>query len=89
MGGGATTAGFTGDVCVRMQRAELPSRPPVVPAAAATPESPSDADVPAASFNGYSLVHWTDRGLSYWAVSDAAALERAAVQRAFVAGAGP
>jgi anti-sigma factor RsiW len=52
------------------------------------PASPSDADVPAASFNGYSLVHWTDRGLSYWAVSDAAALELAAFQRAFVAGAG-
>jgi len=52
------------------------------------PASTSDADTPAASYNGYSLVHWTDRGLSYWAVSDAAALELAAFQRAYIAEAG-
>lgn len=52
------------------------------------PASPSDPDVPAASYNGYSLVHWADRGLSYWAVSDAAALELAAFERAYIAEAG-
>ena len=51
------------------------------------PVSPSDAGVPATSYNGYSLVHWTDRGLSYWAVSDAAAQELSTFQRAYIAAA--
>ena len=51
------------------------------------PAAPSDADLPAASYNGYSLVHWTDRGLSYWAVSDAARQELAAFERAYIAAA--
>jgi anti-sigma factor RsiW len=33
--------------------------------------------------SGYALVHWTDRGLTYWAVSDAAATELSAFERAY------
>jgi anti-sigma factor RsiW len=33
---------------------------------------------------GYSLVHWTNGGLSYWAVSDAAPSELAAFRNAYV-----
>lgn len=51
------------------------------------PAAPSDPGVSATSYHGYSLVHWTDRGLSYWAVSDAAAPELAAFERAYIAGA--
>lgn len=51
------------------------------------PASPSDVDAPAASYNGYALVHWTDRGLSYWAVSDAAPTELAAFEHAYIAAA--
>ena len=35
------------------------------------------------SYDGYSLVHWTDHDLSYWAVSDAGALELDAFERAY------
>jgi anti-sigma factor RsiW len=49
------------------------------------PSSPADAGPPTAWYNGYSLVHWTDRGLSYWAVSDAAASELNAFERAYQA----
>jgi anti-sigma factor RsiW len=49
------------------------------------PASAVDAGPPAAWYNGYSLVHWTDRGLSYWAVSDAAASELNAFERAYQA----
>lgn len=51
------------------------------------PASPTDAGPPAAWYNGFSLVHWTDRGLSYWAVSDAAASELTAFERAYQAAA--
>jgi anti-sigma factor RsiW len=51
------------------------------------PTSAADAGLPAASLNGYALVHWTDRGLTYWAVSDAAASELSAFERAFQAAA--
>lgn len=51
------------------------------------PSSASDIAIPAASYNGYSLVHWTEHGFSYWAVSDAAAPELMAFERAYVAGA--
>jgi anti-sigma factor RsiW len=47
--------------------------------------SASDAGPPAAWYNGYALVHWTDRGLNYWAVSDAAASELTAFERAYQA----
>jgi anti-sigma factor RsiW len=47
------------------------------------PVSAVDAGPPTAWYNGYSLVHWTDRGLSYWAVSDAAASELNAFERAY------
>jgi anti-sigma factor RsiW len=51
------------------------------------PTSAADAGPPAAWFNGYALVHWTDRGLTYWAVSDAAASELSAFERAYKAAA--
>ena len=47
------------------------------------PESPSGNDARAATLNGYSLAHWTDRGLSFWAVSDAAAPELQAFMHAY------
>ena len=47
------------------------------------PESPSGNDPRGATLNGYSLAHWTDRGLSYWAVSDAAAPELQAFEQAY------
>ena len=49
--------------------------------------STADAGPPAAWFNGYSLVHWSDRGLTYWAVTDAAASELSAFQQAYQAAA--
>jgi anti-sigma factor RsiW len=39
------------------------------------PTTSADEAMSAATHNGYSLLHWTERGLSYWAVSDAAATE--------------
>jgi anti-sigma factor RsiW len=51
------------------------------------PASAADAGPLAAWFNGYALVHWTDRGLTYWAVSDAAASELSAFERAYQAAA--
>jgi anti-sigma factor RsiW len=45
--------------------------------------STADAGPPAAWFNGYALVHWSDRGLTYWAVTDAAASELSAFERAY------
>jgi len=47
--------------------------------------SATDAGPPAAWYNGYALVHWTDRGLNYWAVTDAAASELSAFERAYQA----
>jgi anti-sigma factor RsiW len=47
------------------------------------PSSATESGPPAAWFNGYALVHWTDRGLSYWAVSDAAPDEVAMFERAY------
>jgi anti-sigma factor RsiW len=49
------------------------------------PTAAADVGAPATSYNGYSLVHWTDRGLTYWAVTDAAATELDAFKRAYVA----
>jgi len=49
------------------------------------PVSAVDAGPPIAWYNGYSLVHWTDRGLSYWAVTDAAASELNTFERAYQA----
>jgi anti-sigma factor RsiW len=49
------------------------------------PAASTDVAAPTATYNGYSLVHWTDRGLSYWAVTDAAAAELDAFKRAYVA----
>ncbi|HEY8794673.1 MAG TPA: hypothetical protein VIM15_06955 [Gemmatimonadaceae bacterium] len=49
------------------------------------PVSATDGGAPTASYNGYSLVHWVDRGLNYWAVSDAAASELDAFERAYQA----
>ncbi len=45
--------------------------------------SPSDDPVAIAAFNGYSLAHWTERGLTYWAVSDAAPAELQMFERAY------
>ena len=49
------------------------------------PAAAADGDVPGAAYNGYSLAHWTDRGLNYWAVSDASAPELQAFERAYTA----
>ena len=51
------------------------------------PSSATESGPPAAWFNGYALVHWSDRGLTYWAVSDAAASELSAFERAYQAAA--
>jgi anti-sigma factor RsiW len=47
------------------------------------PASAAESAPPTSSYNGYSLVHWTDHGLNYWAISDAAASELAAFERAY------
>jgi anti-sigma factor RsiW len=47
------------------------------------PAAPSDEGNRSATHGGYSLVHWTARGLSYWAVSDAAPAELDAFEKAF------
>ena len=53
------------------------------------PLSATDGAAPIATYNGYALVHWSDRGLNYWAVSDAAASELAAFERAYQAASAP
>lgn len=47
------------------------------------PATASDDGDRTATHGGYSLVHWTAHGLSYWAVSDAAPAELDAFQKAF------
>ncbi|MEO8624112.1 MAG: anti-sigma factor [bacterium] len=47
------------------------------------PTSPQDDSRSGSTFNGYALEHWTAHGLSYWAVSDAAAAELQAFERAY------
>ena len=47
------------------------------------PATARDAGAPGTTYNGYSLVHWTEGGLTYWAVTDAAASELDAFERAF------
>jgi len=47
------------------------------------PATPSDEGNRTATHGGYSLVHWSARGLSYWAVSDAAPAELDAFEKAF------
>jgi anti-sigma factor RsiW len=49
------------------------------------PSSEQSAGPPFTSYQAYSLAHWTDRDLSYWAVSDAAAPELEAFERAYAA----
>jgi anti-sigma factor RsiW len=49
------------------------------------PSSAGDIGAPRTTYDGYSLVHWTERGLTYWAVTDAAASELEAFERAFLA----
>lgn len=49
------------------------------------PATPGDEGNRSATHGGYSLVHWTARGLSYWAVSDAAPAELDAFEKAFTA----
>jgi anti-sigma factor RsiW len=48
------------------------------------PATASDSGARAVVHGGYSLVHWTARGLSYWAVSDAAPTELGTFEKAFV-----
>jgi anti-sigma factor RsiW len=50
------------------------------------PSGESDAGAQPKSYNGYSLLHWTADGLSYWAVSDAAASDLEAFRQAYDAG---
>lgn len=50
------------------------------------PTTAPDEAVSTATHNGYSLVHWAEHGLSYWAVSDAAAAELQAFQHAYETG---
>jgi anti-sigma factor RsiW len=47
------------------------------------PSSESDAGAQPKSYNGYSLLHWAADGLSYWAVSDAAASDLEVFRRAY------
>ncbi|HEV7703275.1 MAG TPA: hypothetical protein VGO46_03240 [Gemmatimonadaceae bacterium] len=47
------------------------------------PATASDEGNRSATHGGYTLVHWTEHGLSYWAVSDAAPTELDAFERAF------
>lgn len=47
------------------------------------PAGASDEGNRSATHGGYSLVHWTAHGLSYWAVSDAAPAELDAFEKAF------
>ena len=47
------------------------------------PATAADDGDRTATHGGYSLVHWTARGLSYWAVSDAAPAELDAFEKAF------
>lgn len=48
------------------------------------PESTPEEAQRTAAYNGYSLVHWTDHGLSYWAISDVAPADLKAFEDAFV-----
>jgi anti-sigma factor RsiW len=47
------------------------------------PTSPQDDSRSGSAYNGYAIEHWAARGLSYWAVSDAAAAELQAFERAY------
>jgi anti-sigma factor RsiW len=49
------------------------------------PTTSADGGATRTTYDGYSLVHWTDRGLTYWAVTDAAAAELDAFEQAFIA----
>ncbi|MEP7066496.1 MAG: anti-sigma factor [Gemmatimonadota bacterium] len=51
------------------------------------PATAKDIGAASESYDGYSLVHWSDRGLVYWAVTDAAAAELDAFKRAYTASA--
>ena len=47
------------------------------------PAGPGDAESAAARYKGYSLLHWDAGGLSYWAVTDAAAADLEQLRKAF------
>jgi len=51
------------------------------------PTSAREPGASKAAYDGYSLVHWSDRGLTYWAVTDAAPAELEAFKLAYVAAA--
>ena len=50
------------------------------------PAGTSDAGHASHQYNGYSLLHWVSGGLSYWAVTDAAASDLEAFRQAFDSG---
>jgi anti-sigma factor RsiW len=50
------------------------------------PASASDAGELTRQYKGYSLLHWEAAGLSYWAVTDAAAVDLEAFRHAYDAG---
>src|SRR5207237_10374708 len=47
------------------------------------PAGRADAGDATRQYNGYSLLHWTADGLSYWAVTDAAPAELTAFRQAY------
>lgn len=47
------------------------------------PATSADVGAKSRQYNGYSLLHWTTPGFSYWAVSDAAASELEAFRQAY------
>lgn len=47
------------------------------------PASSADAGETSRGYNGYSLSHWVNDGLSYWAVTDAAPAELTAFRQAY------
>jgi len=51
------------------------------------PTSTGETGAPKAAYDGYSLVHWSDRALTYWAVTDAAPAELDAFKKAYMAAA--
>jgi anti-sigma factor RsiW len=53
------------------------------------PSAPTHDGPATAAYNGYALEHWSDRGFSYWAVTDAAPPELEAFERAYQARAAP
>ena len=50
------------------------------------PASAADAGSVSRHYNGYSLLHWVDGAMSYWAVTDAAAADLEELRKAFDSG---